>query len=322
MCSRWYVFSPLFDSKYFSLPLVPIFWLQAWFAICAFWPLLSQANETTPVNSVTSGSVGSSSNSDTGPNFNTSPSDNQEDQWKSLAAPALPEGSVASPGMPAGNNSPTDISNQEKLSPGKKKDPYGPQTGWGLRSSAGVAIQQSMSASLQYGTGHQDVYFQPGIRFDIEAFYNITNGFYFGLESAFIYNEISSVLRTEGGQTRSYVSGDSDLGYAAFYQVPVLLNIRFQIPNSGRFRGFCTGGFGGVWDFLTASSSESTLSQNQWNYAFQLGAGFQYNLMPGLDLDTAFKTFITPNPLLFSDGTSQVKTSYNYTIEIGLAYRF
>lgn len=277
------------------------------FSVC---PFASRASEA------------STNNQGSTPNSDGTQSETPEDQWKSLASPSTPGGSAAFPGALSGKYPSSDLSNADKVSANKNKEAYGPQTGWGLRSSAGVAIQQAMSASLLYGNGHQDVKFDPGIRFDIEAFYNITNGFYFGLESAFIYNEIGSVLRTEGGQTHSYVSGDSDLGYAAFYQVPVLMNIRFQIPNSGRLRGYCTGGFGGVWDFITASSSESTLSQHQWNYAFQLGAGFQYNLLPGLDLDTCFKTFITPNPLLFSDGTSQVKTSYNYTIEIGIAYRF
>jgi opacity protein-like surface antigen len=154
---------------------------------------------------------------------------------------------------------------------------------------------------------------------DFEAFYNVTNGFYFGLESGFIYNSISSVHSSALGDL---VAGGEYFGNGAFYQVPALANIRFQIPNTGKFRGYCTGGVGVVWDYLTSSTALGTYSQHQWNYAFQLGAGFQYNLLPGLDLDTCFKTLITPNPLIFSDSTSQVKASYNYTLEIGLAYRF
>jgi len=259
---------------------------------------------------------------------NSSPEAEQspETQWKSLANPVMPEDESRPPTSTTGSDaiSPSAILGGQETVTRQKKDDYGAQTGWGLRASGGVAIQQTISASLQYGQGHQYINFQPGARFDVEAFYNITNGFYFGLESAFIYNEINSVQRNDAGnpQSQSFISGDSDLGYAAFYQVPVLLNIRFQIPNSGRFRGYCTGGFGGVWDYYTYSAAQNTTSQHQWNYAFQLGAGLQYNLLPGLDLDTSFKTFITPNPLLFSDGTSQVKTSYSYAIEIGLAYRF
>lgn len=199
------------------------------------------------------------------------------------------------------------------------KSGYGPQVGWGIRSSFGLALQQSISTTTANGNLYQSVYFNPGARFDLEAFYNVTNGFYFGLESGLIYNPLSN--------TYPLFPDVQKIGNGAFYQVPVLINLRFQIPNRGPIRGYCTGGVGGVWDYLTTSvtmpgQQPLTYSQHQWNYAFQLGFGVQYNLLPGLDLDTSFKTFITPNPLLFSDGTSQVKASYNYALEIGLAYRF
>ena len=189
----------------------------------------------------------------------------------------------------------------------------------------GPALQQSVSARSNGGADYSSVNFDPGFRTDFEAFYNVTNGFYFGLEAGFIYNSISSIYYNSADSENNLVSGGSDFGNGAFYQVPVLANMRFQIPNTGKLRGYCTGGVGGVWDYLTVSTASNALgtySQHQWNYAFQLGAGFQYNLLPGLDLDTCFKTFITPNPLIFSDSTSQVKASYNYTLEIGLAYRF
>jgi len=185
----------------------------------------------------------------------------------------------------------------------------------------GPALQQSISARSNGGADYSSYNFSPGFRADFEAFYSVTNGFYFGLESGLIYNAISSIYTSANSQN-NLVSGSSDFGNGSFYQVPVLGNIRFQIPNTGKLRGYCTGGIGVVWDYVTASTALGTNSQHQWNYAFQLGAGFQYTLLPGLDLDTSFKTFITPNPLIFSDATSQVKASYNYALEIGLAYRF
>lgn len=255
----------------------------------------------------------------------TNQSESSPNQWKSLADPSTQKEPLG-PALTPGNTNamaPTDFLGGGSPKIPIKKDAYGPETGWGFRTAAGVAIQQSLSASFAYGNGHQNYNFQPGARFDMEVFYNLTRGFYFGIESGFIYNQISSVLVTApDAEPVSLISGDPRLGYSAFYQVPVLLNLRFQIPNSGRFRGYCTGGFGGVWDYTTFSVAQSNVAQHQWNYAFQLGAGFQYNLLPGLDLDTSFKTFITPNPLLFSDGTSQVKTSYSYALEVGLAYRF
>ena len=281
------------------------------------------------------------------PNNPAGSNDASSDLWKSLASSSKDPMAGPTP-VPAlsSNNVIANASSETKPRP--KKDDYGHPTGWGIRTSVGPAIQQSISAGLFNGNVHQDIYFQPGFRFDIEPFYNVANGFGFGLEGAFIYNSVSSLIPSAPGlaeqnpQAGGLVSGGPTLGNGAFYQVPVLLNMRFQIPNSGRLRGYGLGGFGGVWQYTTASLSTTaiqftqvesglttqysytpqTVSSHQWNFAFQLGCGFQYNLLPGLDLQTSFKTFITPNPLIFSDGTSQVKASYNYALEIGLDYRF
>jgi opacity protein-like surface antigen len=258
---------------------------------------------------------------------NTAPSDNgsSQDQWKSLTTAPSPDSNPMVTPSPSptitGTNAISPLVAETKPKPIPKKDDYGPQTGWGLRAAVGPALQQSVSARSNGGADYSSVNFDPGFRTDFEAFYNVTNGFYFGLEGGFIYNSISSIYTSADSQN-NLVSGSSEFGNGAFYQVPVLANIRFQIPNTGKLRGYCTGGVGVVWDYLTASTVLGTYSQHQLNYAFQLGAGFQYNLLPSLDLDTCFKTFITPNPLIFSDSTSQVKASYNYALEIGLAYRF
>ena len=258
---------------------------------------------------------------------NTAPSDNgsSQDQWKSLTTSPSPDNDPMVTPSPSptitGTNAISPLVAETKPKPIPKKDDYGPQTGWGLRAAVGPALQQSVSARSNGGADYSNFNFSPGFRSDFEAFYNVTNGFYFGLEGGFIYNSISSIYTSADSQN-NLVSGSSEFGNGAFYQVPVLANIRFQIPNTGKLRGYCTGGVGVVWDYLTTSTILGTYSQHQLNYAFQLGAGFQYNLMPGLDLDTCFKTFITPNPLIFSDSTSQVKASYNYALEIGLSYRF
>ena len=255
-------------------------------------------------------------------NTTTNGSEPSQDDWKSLAtSPTTKSDPTVSPSLPQGASTNAPSSSVAGSMTTYKKDDYGPQAGWGLRTAVGPALQQSISARSNGGADYSNFNFSPGFRADFEAFYNITNGFYFGLEGGFIYNSISSIY-TSAVPQGNLVSGSSEFGNGALYQVPALANIRFQIPNTGKLRGYCTGGVGVVWDYLTASALGNTYSQHQWNYAFQLGAGFQYNLLPGLDLDTSFKTFITPNPLIFSDSTSQVKASYNYSLEIGLAYRF
>jgi hypothetical protein len=204
-------------------------------------------------------------------------------------------------------------------SPMSDTNDYGPMEGFGFRSNVGVAFQQSQSFRTLYEgqSEYNSITYQPGIRFDIEPFYNVTDWFSVGVESAFIYNQIHSIQVEDV----TFYSGDADFGNGAFYQVPILANVRFQFPSDGPFRGFCGGGVGGVWDFLTVSAFGENATSYQWNYTFQLSTGFAYNVAPGLDLETSFKALCTPNPL--GEGAdAQTKAAYSYTAEVGLAYRF
>jgi hypothetical protein len=213
-------------------------------------------------------------------------------------------------------------------SPMSDTDDYGPMEGFGFRSNVGVAFQQSQSGRSSQRSVYQSVTFQPGIRFDIEPFYNVTDWFSVGVESAFIYNQVHSLQV----QNDTFYSGSRTMGSGGLYQVPILANVRFQFPSEGPFRGFCGGGVGGVWDYSTISADTSTGPENftnyQWNYAFQLVAGFSYNVAAGLDLETSFKTLCTPNPVgqnntdgsVFGDG--QVNAAYSYAAEVGLVWRF
>jgi len=201
---------------------------------------------------------------------------------------------------------------------------YGPMEGFGFRSNVGVAFQQSQSGRIFERETQQSVTFQPGIRFDIEPFYNVTDWFSVGVECAIIYNQIHSIQLDD----LNFYSGDSDFGNGALYQVPILANVRFQFPSDGPFRGFCGGGVGGVWDYSTLSLFGENFTSYQWNYAFQLVAGFSYNVAPGLDLETSFKTLCTPNPIAQNNtagspfGSEQVNAAYSYAAEVGLVWRF
>jgi len=229
---------------------------------------------------------------------------------ESTATPgAIPSSSsVVSPDQPAKmdytNANPDDFDN------------YGPMEGFGLRTDVGVAFQQSLSGreSGNYFTST----FQPGIRFDIEPFYNVTDWFSVGVEAAFIHNTVQSIS-VEGN---TVYRGNPDFGNGDLYQVPILLNTRFQFPSDGPLRGFVGAGVGANWNFLNiASGGEASETSYQWNYAFELSTGLCYTISPGFDLNASFKTLCTPNPL--GEGQDgQMKASYNYAAEIGLAWRF
>jgi opacity protein-like surface antigen len=209
-------------------------------------------------------------------------------------------------------------------SPMSDTDDYGPMEGFGFRSNVGVAFQQAQTGRVLERNVYQSVTFQPGIRFDIEPFYNVTDWFSVGVETALIYNQIHSLQLNNS----TFYSGGKSMGNGSLYQVPILANARFQFPSEGPFRGFFGGGVGGVWDYSTLSLGGNNLTSYQWNYAFQLVAGFSYNVAPGLDLETSFKTLCTPNPLAQANtvgspfGSEQVNAAYSYAAEVGLVWRF
>ncbi len=205
-------------------------------------------------------------------------------------------------------------------SPMPDNDNYGPTEGFGLRTDVGVAFQQSLSgrSSGDYFT----TTFQPGIRFDIEPFYNVTDWLSIGVETAFIHNTVQSIS-TNGD--RIY-RGNPGLGNGDLYQVPILLNTRFQFPTEGPIRWFFGGGVGGNWNFANVATQHDNgepydATSFQWNYAFELSTGVCYTICSGLDLNASFKTLCTPNPLGEAQ-TGQMKASYNYAAEVGLAWRF
>ena len=193
---------------------------------------------------------------------------------------------------------------------------YGPEEGFVLRSAVGASFQQPLSGRSGSGITYEKIVFQPGIRFDLEPGYNVTDWFRVGLESSFIYNQIHSA----SFNNEVYYNG-STLGNGGFYQVPVLANVTFTYPSEGPLRGYLGGGIGGAWDILQGSLNPiDTYTSYHWNFVWEATAGFTYNVMPGLDLDIAYKLLSTPNPNFQASG--QFKSSFNHTAEIGLAYRF
>jgi opacity protein-like surface antigen len=194
---------------------------------------------------------------------------------------------------------------------------YGPMEGFVLRSAVGVSYQQPLSGRSGSGQTYDKWVFQPGIRFDLEPGYNVNDWFRVGLETSFIYNQIHSIsLNNE-----VLYNGGSNLGNGGFYQVPVLANVTFTYPTEGPIRGYLGGGIGGAWDILQASSDpDGAYTSYQWNFVWEVTAGFTYNVAPGLNLDIAYKLLSTPNPNFQDEGHYQA--SFNHTAEIGLAYRF
>ncbi len=223
--------------------------------------------------------------------------------------------------VPIGANTPTpDPSTSEPIpldstddSPRSLEDFFGPNEGPVFRTAVGVNLLQPWSTRF----GNQSIYsktiFNPGIRYDLEAGYNILPQLRLSVEGDFLYNSIHSVVW--GNDTR--------YGTGSLYQIPVLFNATYHYLSQGPFRGYVGGGAGANWMVYqsgTALTEVGTYTSYQWNFAWQFTTGFTYTIQPGFDLDIGYKCLSMPNPNFADFGTS--RALFNHTAEIGLAWRF
>jgi len=225
------------------------------------------------------------------------------------AVPSASTNSVVSPEQPAKMD-------YTDADPAKFDEQLGPMEGFCFRTAVGPSFQQSISGRTGDGF-YQNFTFKPGIRFDFEPSYNVTNWFRVGIETGFIFNR----LQRATFEDFNLYPGDSSLGNAGFYQVPVLANARFQFPSEGPWRGYVGGGVGAAWSVLQAAAGgDDSYTSYSWNLAYQIETGFTYTITQGFDLDVGLKMLSTPNPSFQDSG--QTKPAYNYAAQVGLAWRF
>ena len=246
----------------------------------------------------------------------------QSDSSLSTLPPASPSLRPEDIGIvPIGANTPTPaVSTSEPIpleatedSPRSLEDFFGPNEGPVFRTAVGVNLLQPWSTRF----GNQSIYsktiFNPGIRYDLEAGYNVLPQLRLSVEGDFLYNSIHSVVW--GNDTR--------YGTGSLYQIPVLFNATYHYLSQGPFRGYVGGGAGANWMVYqsgTALTEVGTYTSYQWNFAWQFTTGFTYTIQPGFDLDIGYKCLSMPNPNFADFGTS--RALFNHTAEIGLAWRF
>jgi len=221
--------------------------------------------------------------------------------------------------VPIGTNSPSPttpapvVLEESDDSPRSLEDFFGPNEGPVFRTAVGVNLLQPWINRF----GNQSIYsktiFNPGIRYDLEAGYNVLPQLRLSVEGDFIYNSIHSVVW--GNDTR--------YGTGSLYQIPVLFNATYHYLSQGPFRGYVGAGVGANWMVYqsgTALTEVGTYTSYQWNFAWQFTTGFTYTIQPGFDLDIGYKCLSMPSPNFADFGTSHAM--FNHAAEIGLAWRF
>lgn len=235
---------------------------------------------------------------------------NKQPQTASTNAAVPSSSSVVSPEQPAK----MDYTNAD---PKDFDAEFGPREGFVFRTAAGVAFQQPLSGRNDGGSVYSKFVFQPGIRYDLEAQYNVNEWFRTGIETAFVYNQLHS---SQTDNTLTY-NNSTGIGNGGLFQVPVLYSATFRFPSEGPVQGYVGGGVGANWNVLQVSTGGGQpYTSYHWNWAWQVTAGFTYCVIEGLDLDIGYKLLSSPNPNFADAG--QFKPSYNHAAEIGLAWRF
>lgn len=236
-------------------------------------------------------------------------SDNKSSEAQN-ANPSVPAAaSVVSPDAPK-----MDYTNAD---PKDYENDYGSTEGFVFRTAVGPAFQQPLSGRTADGLHYTRMVFQPGIRYDLELGYNVNEWFRIGMETAFLYNQLHSFQYDNS----THIVKGSVLGNGGYYQVPVLASATLHFPTDGPVRGYFGGGAGATWNILQYSAGGfSPYTSYQWNYAWQVTAGFIYNVAPGLDVDIGYKLLSNPSPNFRN--SSAFKASYNHAAELGLVWRY
>jgi opacity protein-like surface antigen len=182
----------------------------------------------------------------------------------------------------------------------------------------GVGFVESASL-VNFGTepiANNQVEFNPGFRFGIGFGGELTDWLAAELQSGFHYNSIDTI----SGATSS--SGN-------LYQVPIMANVIFKLPNKSRFVPRAGAGVGTYWEVLDASNltlGSTTLSgtENTWTFGYQAFAGVAYFFREDMSLGLNYHYGVADGPSWSTGSGGNVKFDRvaNHSVAIALSYDF
>jgi opacity protein-like surface antigen len=145
-----------------------------------------------------------------------------------------------------------------------------------LGFDAGVALVQDLTIK---SAGFKTT-FDPGLRFDIRAGYQVTEGFSVELQSGLIYNSMDQA----GGISLSSIGASSDL-----YQIPLMVNAIYNFKLGEPFSFYLGAGLGGVVGDFQRSAFGSSSDNWDTTFGYQAMAGFKYAFDSGWELGLGYK---------------------------------
>lgn len=163
-------------------------------------------------------------------------------------------------------------------------------------------------------TGYDDyesgsIQFDPGVRLDVALGYRFWRGFSVEAETGFLFNLT---------QLRGVGVWSADAG---LYQEPLLLNVRWEARNWGRWRPFIGVGGGGVVTTLEDYDRSGENSDSDVGWAWQAMAGCRYALTESMDLGLTYK-YLGTTDRMFEELEARIGGTDSHAVQVSLQLRF
>ena len=171
-------------------------------------------------------------------------------------------------------------------------------SGFFVGSDFGFAFREDTAARYNGALAYYN--FNTGYRGDLHLGYRFVNGLLLELDPGYIYNSVANT------------SGDVELE-----QVPVLLNLKYQLPLGGPLKPFVGIGAGAAFSWLNVSPA-STGFHDVTTFAWQAEAGVQYAISDQLALGLGYKCFSTGN---LEFGTVGLNSMLTHCVQMSITFR-
>ena len=144
-----------------------------------------------------------------------------------------------------------------------------------LTFEGGVALTQN--TMIHDSEGSTRFSFDTGLRFDLKGGAIFSSGWGFDLDLGVIYAPLKgNPLGT-------------DVGNLELYEIPMMVNILYTFPHSGRLRAYIGGGIGGAYGIFTGNGTSLFGFTSDLTFGYQGITGINYALSDRCDVGVSYK---------------------------------
>jgi opacity protein-like surface antigen len=156
--------------------------------------------------------------------------------------------------------------------------------------------------------------FNPGIRVDLSARCRFTDSLSLGLETGFIYDSVDKRERslTIFGTPLTQQASVSNEG---IYEVPILADMVYRFPTTGRLKPYVGVGLGGAVTILDVPEP----TQSDFTFAYQGVAGVSVDIAEQWDMGLGYKFLGTLDHDL---GIFKTDPTYTHCVFVSWTYRY